>query len=117
MSCHDEDARPDATAKIRALNDQLRRTMPHGRVLLTRAVADLDPATVLAIIKAVKAFDNFTPQNDRYFEHDFGKVEVEETEYFWKCDAYDLNMEWGSPDPADDAVTKRIITIMTAQDL
>lgn len=117
MSCHDEGARPDATATIRELNDQLSHSMPHGRVMPTRAVVDLEPATVLAIIKAVKPFKSFTPDNGLSGEHDFGKFAIDRTEYFWKCYTYDLNMECGSPDTTDDTVTKRIITIMTAQHL
>jgi hypothetical protein len=44
-------------------------------------------------------------------------VAVHGERYFWKIDAYDVNLEFGSPDPADEAATRRIITIMTASDL
>lgn len=111
-AAHDERA-----AKIRAANDSLRRTMPHGQVVLSQLVADLDPPLVLEIVKVVRAFDAFTPDNDPCGEHDFGRVLVRGEAYFWKIDAYDLNLEWGSPDAADEAVTKRIITIMTPSDL
>ena len=33
---------------------------------------------------------------------------------FWKIDAYDLGYEWGSPDPADPSVTRRVLTLMLA---
>ena len=115
---HDEVTCAQYTSTIRGLNDELRREMPHGRVILTRAVAALDPVTLAAIITAIREFDDFTPDNDPWGEHDFGQVfNGEGVPLFWKIDAYDLAMEFGSPDPTDDAVTKRILTIMTADDL
>jgi hypothetical protein len=85
--------------------------------MLTRAVAALDPITLAAIITAVREFDDFTPDNDPWGEHDFGQVRIDGLSYFWRVDAYDLVLEFGSPDPTDDAVTKRILTVMMAEDL
>lgn len=117
MDCHDDEARAEQSRKLRDLNDQLRREMPHGRVMLTRAVASLDPIMLAAIITTVREFNNFTPGNDPWGEHDFGSVVLNGISFFWKIDAYDLALEFGSPDPTDDAVTKRILTVMTADDL
>ena len=36
--------------------------------------------------------------------------------YFFKIDYYDKNTEFGSPDPADPAVTTRVLTIMRADE-
>ena len=35
---------------------------------------------------------------------------------FWKIDAYDRALEWGSPDPADPRVSRRVLTIMLASE-
>jgi len=107
----------ERSAIIRSLNDELRKDLHNGRVMLTRAVAELDVMLRFQIISAVRSFDTFTPDNDPWGEHDFGQVEVTGERYFWKIDAYDLNLEFGSPDPSDDAVTCRVITIMTGADL
>ena len=117
MDCHDENVRSRKTDKIRALNDRLRQIGTGGRVMMTRAVAALPPAKIDTLINAVGAFDAFDQRNDPWGEHDFGKVTLAAKTYFWKIDAYDLNLEFGSPDPSDEAVTRRVLTIMTGDDM
>lgn len=117
MTSYDEDARLFQAGKVRDFNDALRRDMPHGRVLLTRSVAQLPLQDVRQILELVRAFDTFNADNDPWNEHDFGKVNFEGQQYYWKIDALDLSMEYGSPDPTDETVTKRIITLMTEFDL
>ena len=36
--------------------------------------------------------------------------------FFWKIDYYDRKTEFGSPDPADPALTTRVLTIMRADE-
>lgn len=117
MDCHEDEARAEYWRKIRDLNDQLRREMPHGSILLTRAVAQLDDTAIRAILRLVQEFNDFTPDNDPWLEHDFGQVTIDGTSFFWRCDAYDLDLQWGSPDPTDETVTRRILTVMTSEDL
>ncbi|MDE2171745.1 MAG: DUF3768 domain-containing protein [Sphingomonadales bacterium] len=102
-----------STITIRDLNDRLRQHGEGGRIMLTRAVAAQPPDRISAILAAVQRFDAFTSANDPWGEHDFGQVQIEGKRYFWKIDAYDLNMEFGSPDPADESLTRRVMTIMT----
>jgi hypothetical protein len=103
-------------ARVAALNDRLRREGRDGSVMLTRSVAALAPETRRAIVDAVRSFDDFGPRNDPYGEHDCAVVEVEGLSILWKIDAYDLSMTMGSPDPLDPAVTRRVLTIMLAED-
>jgi hypothetical protein len=117
MDCHDDDARAEYTHKIRTLNDRLRRDMPHGSVMITHAVAQVSTDKLREIALAIQAFEQFGPGNDPWGEHDFGQVDIDSEAYFWKIDAYDLNLEFASPEPTDEAVTRRILTIMTAHDL
>ena len=99
-----------------ALNDAFRRSFTGGQVMLTGGVAALDPLERLAVLDAVRGFDAFTAGCDPYGEHDFGAVEVAGTRYFWKIDAYDRDYAYASPDPADPAVTCRVLTIMRADE-
>ena len=62
------------TAKIRQLNDRFRQTGRGGRIMITQGIQALGDQAVAAIIAKVRAFKEFTPDNDPYGEHDFGKI-------------------------------------------
>jgi hypothetical protein len=61
-------------------------------------------------------FNNFTPDNDPYKEHDFGRFEAGGRTFIWKIDYYDKSMTLGAEDPADPERTTRVLTIMLAED-
>jgi len=102
--------------RIAALNDELRRNGRGGRVVVTAGVASLPETERVAIIAAVRTFSAFDADNDSHGEHDFGVVEVGRVRCFWKIDAYDRDLRFGLPDPADPAVTIRVLTIMLAEE-
>ena len=102
--------------RVRQLNDDLRRTMSGGQVLITQGVEALGLMAVSTILCAVRHFDEFSAANDPYDEHDFGALTSAGHRVFWKIDCYDLKLEFGSPDPADPHVTARVITIMLASE-
>lgn len=101
---------------IARINDHARRTFTACRVLITQGIQALGPEQVAQVLDAVRCFDQFTPDNDPYGEHDFGKVAVAEHVIFWKFDYYDLDLQMASLDPADEAVTARVLTIMLADE-
>lgn len=68
------------------------------------------------IIDLVEMYEDFTPDNDPYGEHDFGQFDFEDITIFWKIDYYDKNLQYGSSAPEDPEKTRRVLTIMTAQD-
>lgn len=105
------------TQIIRHLNDQMRTTGQGGKMVLTRGVAALAPDTLAQLINAVRTFDTFTRDNDPWGEHDFGGILLDGQQYFWTINAYDLNLEYGSPDPTDPTVTRRLLTILMAEEL
>jgi hypothetical protein len=102
--------------RIRDLDDRLRQHRIGGRVVMTRGIAALGSAIVLKIDQAVRAFNAFTPDNDPYGEHDFGSLTVEGHVVMFKIDAYDLDLQYASPDPADPDVTWRVMTLMLAEE-
>ena len=106
---------PDA-AKIAALNDRARQGKDHCRIMLTRGVLACDPITVAELMIAVEGFDEFTPNNDPYGEHDFGSITLEGIMFFWKMDYWDCDLQMQSPDPTDTNVTTRVLTIMLADE-
>ncbi len=108
---------PDATtAKIAALNDHARQTFRECRVIITQGVAELDQADMAHVLKEVQGYKDFTPNNDPYLEHDFGSIQLGENTIFWKIDYYDLDLQMHSPDPSDETVTARVLTIMLAEE-
>lgn len=65
------------------------------------------------LIQRVAEFDNFTEHND---PHDFGAFEFHGHQLFWKLDAYDVDYNMGSDDPTDLSKTRRVLTIMLAEE-
>jgi len=104
------------TARIRDLNDEFRRSFAGGKVVVTRGVADFEPARIAVLLDRVRRFDAFTPDNDPHGEHDFGAFDDSGERFFWKIDYYDREMEFASPDPADPDVTMRVLTLMLADE-
>ena len=104
------------TDRIRALNDQLRRNLPSGKAFMTPGIAALGAEAVQRLLRAIATFDDFCLANDPHGEHDFEAFDFEGAEIFFKVDYYDVNFEFGSPNPADPAVTEPIITVMLASE-
>lgn len=101
-------------SKIAALNDAFRTTMKGGRVFITAGLVgrhDLDK-----ILAKVQSFHRFSEDNDPHHEHDFGSFDHAGKQIFWKFDYYDLHLRNGSPDPANPAVTTRVLTVMLAEE-
>ncbi len=116
--------------RIAGLNDLSRRAMGIACVVVaTEGIRALSEADQSRLRELVETFDAFTPDNDPYGERDFGAiwqgldgvwstlrpVDVAVT-VFWKIDAYDRALRFGSEDPADPAVTRRVLTIMLASE-
>lgn len=116
--------------RIARLNDLARRAMGIAcLVVATEGIRSLPEADQSRLRELVETFDAFTPDNDPHGERDFGAiyqgldgvwsalrpVDVALT-VLWKIDAYDRALRFGSEDPADPAVTRRVLTIMLASE-
>ncbi len=102
--------------RIRELNDAFRTADVPVDWVITRGVASLGPEFVGQAVRAVRAFDAFSADNDPHGEHDFGAFEVVGEQLLWKIDYYDQAHEFGSEDPADASLTRRVLTVMLAQE-
>lgn len=107
---------PDTTRKIAILNDAFRMTFLGGTICVTAGVHLLGDEFVKAALLAMREFDAFDKDNDPYGEHDFGHLLVEGRKLFWKIDYYDPAMLNGSDDPTDVKVTRRVLTVMLAEE-
>ena len=108
--------------KIRQLNDAFRThpfigaALSDDELVITRGVADQGTDFIDRVVNAVRQFSTFTGDNDPHGEHDFGSFQLDGAELFWKIDYYDRDLKYGSPDPADPAVTRRVLTILLAEE-
>lgn len=121
-------------ASIAELNDEFRKNlvdiviyqplpgvMTHreqNQVLITQGVYGFchNPAITIALLQLVQDYDEFDEDNDPYGEHDFGSFTWLGKSLFWKLDYYDLNYEYGSDDPSNPDITRRVLTILLAEE-
>lgn len=120
-------------ARIARLNDLARRAMGIAcTVVATVGFRSLPDADQSRVRELIETFDAFTEDNDPQDERDFGCVyqlgdgrwtterprvrEDERERVFWKLDYYDRELRFASEDAADPAITRRVLTIMLADE-
>ena len=101
---------------VRVLNDNFRSTFIGGRVLTMAGVAELPVDMKAWLFLAVQSFSDFTSENDPHREHDFGIIELEGEQYFFKIDYYAPDLASGAEHPEDPETTTRVLTIMRADE-
>ena len=104
------------TVAIRELNDQFRRSLMGGRILLTPGIAELDEPTREEILRQIVEFQNFNEADDPHGEHDFVAFSFNGVQVFMKIDYYSLDLKAESNDPSNPLETARVMTIMTAEE-
>lgn len=104
------------TAIIRSLNDQLRRDFSSGVAVMTPGVAALGADAAERIFRTIAHYDDFHHANDPWEEHDMGMFEAEGEKIMFKIDYFSKDMTMHSPDPANPAVTTRVITILLSSE-
>jgi hypothetical protein len=102
--------------RVRVLNDELRKNLLGGGAVITAGIAALGAEAVARLVQVLAVFDDFCQANDPHGEHDFGAFDFEGVRVIFKIDYYDKTLSFHSPDPADPAVTERIMTIMRADE-
>ena len=76
-------------AKMRALNDDFRRTFRGGRVMITAGVNALTHTVQRAVFQKIQAFDAFDDERDPWDNHGFVSVEHDGQTFFAKIDLYE----------------------------
>ena len=98
--------------RIARLNDHLRRSGTGGRIVVTRGVRSLPAFSAETLLAALREYDRFDAENDPYGERDFGDLEYCGASLFFKIDYYSPDANWASENPASEALTLRVLTVM-----
>ncbi|WP_417728521.1 DUF3768 domain-containing protein [Roseovarius sp.] len=108
-------------ALIAAQNDAFRRSIlgntpvtdaPQGQFVMTSGVAALGPEAQQELTHRVAAFDAFNADSDPQGWHEMGVIEFNGTTVWFKLDLYDVDYQYGSPEPADPQQTRRVLTLL-----
>ncbi len=108
--------------QIAKLNDRARSGFdPSARIMFTRGCLDAfcsgdTPSGLVAQAELIKTMRRHRFKEDTYGERDFGAFTFRGEKVFFKIDYFDLNLEYGSEDPADASITARVVTIMLASE-
>lgn len=123
----------EQTARIARLNDMARQAMGIAcTAVATVGFRSLSASDQSSVRELIETFDAFDEDNDPHGERDFGCVyqlgdgrwttecprlpDGERERVFWKLDYYDRELKFGSEDAANPAVTRRVLTIMLADE-
>ena len=123
----------EQTARIARLNDLARRAMGVAcTAVATVGFRSLSASDQSRVRELIETFDAFTEDNDPHGERDFGTIyqlgdgqwtterprmcDDDRERVFWKLDYYDRDLRFGSEDAANPAVTRRVLTIMLADE-
>ena len=107
---------------LAAQNDAFRTGAPHSPILHgervhTRGIEALGLECVLDLWSRVRAYATFAEENDPYGEHDFGTIDHPVAgKVFWKIDYFNVDYSMGSEDPADPDKTRRVLTVLLAEE-
>ena len=104
------------TNEIALQNDDFRKHLSKGTLVLTQGIRSNTSEDIQAIINQVRTFDKFDENNDPYNEHDFGAFDYKGKKVFWKIDNYDRKFLYLSPDVCNPKLTNKVLTIMYAEE-
>jgi Protein of unknown function (DUF3768) len=123
----------EQTARIARSNDLARRAMGVAcTAVATVGFRSLPASDQSRVRELIETYDAFDEDNDPHGERDFGtiyqlgngrwtterpRVRGDERErVFWKFDYYDRYLRFGSEDAANPTITRRVLSIMLADE-
>ena len=110
------------TEKIARLNDRVRKGLDRtARIVFSYALSARffegnGALAILAQASIMKAIRHHLFDENTHGERDFGQIEFRGQRIWSKIDYYDYDLEYGSDDPADASITRRVMTIMLPED-
>jgi Protein of unknown function (DUF3768) len=120
---------PAKTQRIAELNDELRKgnsPSSHNKIVVTAALhAQIEEGcnAMEAALRQHRLQQHITSYDftqsigdDPYGERDIGWFDFFGARVMFKIDYYDLDLEYGSEDPSNPEITRRVLTIMLAED-
>ena len=123
----------EQTARVARLNDLARKAMGVAcTAVATVGFRSLPEADQSQVREFIETYDAFDEDSDPHGERDFGTIyqlgdgrwtterprvrDDERERVFWKFDYYDRDLQFGSDDAANPAITRRVLTIMLADE-
>ena len=123
----------EQTTRIARLNDMARQAMGVAcTAVATVGFRSLPLSDQSRVRELIETYDAFDEDNDPHGERDFGAVyqlfdgrwtterprvrDDERERVFWKLDYYDRELQFGSDDAANPAITRRLLTIMLSDE-
>ena len=123
----------EQAVRIARLNDLARKAMGIAcTAVATLGFRSLPEADQSCVRELIETYDAFDEDNDPHGERDFGAIyqlgdgrwtterprnrDDELERVFWKFDYYDRDLQFGSEDAANPAITRRVLTIMLADE-
>ena len=98
---------------IRHLNDSFRSGQSaDGTTIVSHRVKAHGIDFVDAALGKIRGFSEFTVEHDPKGEHNFGVVEVYGQPPFFEIECFNPELTAPSQDPADTAITHRVLTVM-----
>ena len=123
----------ERTARIARLNDLVRSAMGVAcTAVATVGFRSLSASDQSCVRELIETYDAFDEDNDPHGERDFGTIyqlacgrstterprlrDDAHERVFWKFDYYDRDLQLESEDAANTAITRRVLTIMLADE-
>jgi hypothetical protein len=111
----------DRIEVIARLNDRARLGLdPTARIVITRTclATFCNPDTIDAVVVQAQLFAafrrcSFSADSP---ERDFAAINFRDRKVWMKVDYYDADLTFGSEDPANAAITTRVLTILLPED-
>lgn len=86
-----------------------------GRWVMSEGLQD-DPFAKVGVLDKVRNYRDFDPEDEADDMHDFGAFDHHGRRIYWKIDVMDSNGRYAGEDAFDPRETRRLLTVMLADE-